>query len=252
MIEAKGLTKDYISGSGPVPALREVDLRIGPGEFVAIMEPSGSGKSTLMNLLGLLDTPSGGQLLFEGRDVSKLDADHRAEIRSKRIGFVFQSYNLLPRLTAYENVELPMIYAGIDRRAREKRVSEALSAVGLGHRMGHWPAQLSGGEQQRVAIARSMVSDPALVLADEPTGALDSVTGDAIMQLFDRLNAKGVSIVLVTHDRGIGAQAGRVLRLADGRITGDGTLPATGAEPREAPPQNAGFFKHWTWDEKKR
>lgn len=222
MIEAHALRKDYMSGSGPVPALRGVSLTIAPGEFVAIMGPSGSGKSTLMNLLGLLDTPTGGRLRFEGADVTALDPDSRAEIRSLRIGFVFQSYNLLPRLTAFENVELPMIYAGMSRRKREPRVMEAMEAVGLGHRIWHWPAQLSGGEQQRVAIARSMVTRPALVLADEPTGALDSATGETVMGLFRNLNAQGTSIVLVTHDPGIAAQAGRVLRLADGRIAGEG------------------------------
>ena len=226
MIEARGLSKDYVSGSGPVPALIGVDLSIAPGDFVAIMGPSGSGKSTLMNLLGLLDSPSAGQLVFEGQDVSRLDADQRALIRSKRIGFVFQSYNLLPRLTAFENVELPMVYAEIDRASRERRVKDAMIAVGLGHRMLHWPAQLSGGEQQRVAIARSMVVEPALVLADEPTGALDSVTGRSIMQLFRQLNSKGVSIVLVTHDDAIGAQADRLVRLADGRIVDDGCRDA--------------------------
>lgn len=218
MIEAQGLRKDYISGSGPIPALRGVSLSIQPKEFVAIMGTSGSGKSTLMNLLGLLDTPTEGRLDFEGVDVGTLDPDSRAAIRSLRIGFVFQSYNLLPRLTAFENVELPMIYAGIGRRKREQRAREALEEVGLGHRNGHWPAQLSGGEQQRVAIARSMVTRPALVLADEPTGALDTSTGDTVLALFRKLNMRGTSIVLVTHDPGVAACANRILHLADGQI----------------------------------
>jgi putative ABC transport system ATP-binding protein len=227
MIKAHGLCKDYASGSGPVPALRGVSLRIEPGEFVAIMGPSGSGKSTLMNLLGLLDTPTGGRLFFEGADVTKLDPDSRADIRNRRIGFVFQSYNLLPRLTAFENVELPMIYAGISRRERVQRVIEAMEAVALNHRVWNWPAQLSGGEQQRVAIARSMVTRPALVLADEPTGALDSTTGEMVMALFRDMNAQGTAVVLVTHDPGIARQASRVLRLADGQMAGEGLALAS-------------------------
>jgi putative ABC transport system ATP-binding protein len=217
-IDASALTRIYASDAGPVPALRGVDLTIAPGAYLAIMGPSGSGKTTLMNLLGLLDSPTGGHLSLEGRDVTHLSADARAAIRNSRIGFVFQNYSLLPRWTAIENVELPLVYAGLRPSERLGRAQEMLAAVGLGHRMEHWPTRLSGGEQQRVAIARAMVTRPALVLADEPTGALDSETGAQIMGVLRRFNEMGTTIVLVTHDPKVAAEASRTVRMRDGRF----------------------------------
>ncbi len=221
LIHAENISRSYSSDAGAIPVLRNVSVAIERGEFVAIMGPSGSGKSTLMNILGLLDSPSGGRLTFDGRDVTDLSPDQQADVRNLRIGFVFQSYNLLPRATAVENVELPLVYAGVRRRDRDARAREVLEAVGLGHRLRHWPTQLSGGEQQRVAIARSMVTRPALVLADEPTGALDSRTGEAVLKLFQTLNAAGTAVLLVTHDDAVASYAARQLRLADGQIIGD-------------------------------
>ncbi len=218
LIEADNICKDYVSGAGVVSALRGVSLAIGCGEFVAIMGPSGSGKSTLMNIFGLLDRPSKGRLIYAGRDVSDLDINARAAIRNAQIGFIFQSYNLLPRLTALENVELPLVYAGVRRPERMKRAREMLDAVGLADRQAHWPNQLSGGEQQRVSIARSMIANPALVLADEPTGALDSKTGEAVIRLLADLVASGVSVVVVTHDETVAAKADRIVRMADGAV----------------------------------
>lgn len=218
LVEAQDLCKDYLSEAGRVPALRGVSLSIEPGEFVAIMGPSGSGKTTLMNLIGLLDTPSAGTLGFEGQDVTRLLPDEQAEIRNTRIGFVFQAYNLLSRLTALENVELPLVYAGIPRRRRLKAAREMLGHVGLGHRLTHWPSQLSGGEQQRVAIARAMVLRPALVLADEPTGALDSKTGASVMALFEEMARQGAAVVIVTHDAAVAQHAHRIVRMSDGAL----------------------------------
>jgi putative ABC transport system ATP-binding protein len=215
------LEKTYRMGSAPVPALQGVTLTIGSGEFVAVMGPSGSGKTTLMNLLGLLDRPSAGCYWLEGRDVGRLDADERALVRNRRIGFVFQNFNLLPRSTALENVELPLIYSGMTKAKRWHRAVEVLAAVGLRHRQDHWPHQLSGGEQQRVAIARAIAADPLIILADEPTGTLDSRTGMDIMALFQTLNRTGRTIILVTHDASIAGHAGRVVLLRDGHIVGD-------------------------------
>jgi putative ABC transport system ATP-binding protein len=229
LIEASGLRKDYSSDAGHVPALRAVSLRVNRGEFVAIMGPSGSGKSTLMNIFGLLDTPSAGTLRFTGRDVSDLDVNARAHIRNTQIGFIFQSYNLLPRLNALENVELPLLYAGQRRNERLHRAREMLKAVGLGDRQKHWPNQLSGGEQQRVSIARAMVTRPALVLADEPTGALDSRTGAIIMQLLGDLVKRGATVVIVTHDEIVAQHAGRIVRMADGALA---KQPPLKLEPR--------------------
>jgi putative ABC transport system ATP-binding protein len=197
------------------------------------MGPSGSGKSTLMNLIGLLDSPSAGRLTLAGEETTRLSSDRLARLRNSQIGFVFQSYNLLARNTALQNVELPLIYGGVRSRDRACRAEAALAAVGLTHRLRHWPVQLSGGEQQRVAIARALVCEPAFILADEPTGALDSRTGGEILALFRRLNLQGRTIVLVTHDERIAANAGRVLRLQDGAVVGDGaarrpTMTATG------------------------
>jgi len=229
-------------GESTVAALRAVTLEIGDGEFAAIMGPSGSGKSTLMNLLGLLDRPSNGRYWFAGRDVSRLGEDARADLRNRRIGFVFQSFNLLPRNTAVENVELPLVYAGLAKAARRRRAAAALATVGLSHRQDHWPHQLSGGEQQRVAIARALVNDPSLILADEPTGALDARTGHDILTLFQQLNRDGRTVALVTHDREVGRQARRILSLRDGRMIADERLarPLNAATPMIAPPDGAG------------
>ena len=218
LIEAYELRKDYFSEAGRLPVLRGVTLKIVAGEFVAIMGPSGSGKTTLMNLLGLLDAPCGGRLCFDGRNVTQLKPDEQAAIRNTRIGFIFQSYNLLPRLTAMENVELPLVYAGVPRSERLERARGMLDAVGLADRTQHWPSQLSGGEQQRVSIARAMVSRPALVLADEPTGALDTQTGASVMALLQDMIRQGTTVVLVTHDEAVARHAERTIRLFDGKL----------------------------------
>lgn len=220
-IETEGLSRSYEVGGHTVRALDDFSVRIAPGAFVAVMGPSGSGKSTCMHLLGCLDTPSDGRYVFDGEDVSRLDTDMLAATRSAKVGFVFQAFNLLPRATALRNVELPLIYGGCPRGERRDRAAAALESVGLSHRAGHVPSQLSGGEMQRVAIARALVNDPVLLLADEPTGALDTRTGIEIMTLFQRLNAGGLTIVVVTHDPEVGRFAERILRFRDGRLTGD-------------------------------
>lgn len=225
-IEAFGLSRVYTSQADNVIALRKIDLAIEPGEYLAVMGPSGSGKTTLMNLLGLLDSPTSGQLVIEGQDVVHLSPDARATIRNRRIGFIFQTYSLLPRWTALENVELPLVYAGLRSDERIARARDMLAAVGLEHRMTHWPAQLSGGEQQRVAIARAMVSRPAIVLADEPTGALDSDTGAQVLDLLGQFNANGTTVVLVTHDPRVAMEARFVLRMRDGEFE-EHAVPST-------------------------
>ena len=230
LIETQGIVRDYRMGSHRVHALRGVSVRIHAGEFVAVMGPSGSGKSTFMNLLGCLDTPTAGRYLFEGEDISDLSGDRLARIRNKKIGFVFQTFNLLPRMSALENVELPLLYNGTAPRERRPRARARLEAVGLADRAHHLPAQLSGGQQQRVAIARALINEPALVLADEATGNLDSRTSVEIMALFQDLNRSGITIVLVTHEADIAAYAGRVLTFRDGRVIKDEPVPA----PREA------------------
>ncbi|WP_240539942.1 ABC transporter ATP-binding protein [Salinarimonas soli] len=221
LIEIRDLARAYELDSGRVVALDGVSLDIDEGDMVAVMGPSGSGKSTLMNLLGCLDRPTGGLYRLAGVPVETLDKDGLAALRNRRIGFVFQQFNLLPRTDALGNVELPMIYAGVDRRTRREKALRALARVGLSERAHHRPTQLSGGQQQRVAIARALVNDPSLLLADEPTGALDSRTALEILALFQELNREGVTLVLVTHDADVGRHARRVVRFRDGRIVED-------------------------------
>ena len=220
------VTKTYGSGDIAVQALRGIDLRVERGEFLAIMGASGSGKSTLMNLIGCLDVPTRGRYLLEGLDVSRLDEIELAFVRNRKIGFVFQSFNLIPRTTALRNVELPLIYARLSKAERKRRAEEALAAVGVGDRMHHVPSQLSGGQQQRVAIARAIVTEPAIVLADEPTGNLDSAASSEVMQIFKRLNQAGRTIVMITHEPDIAAYAKRVVHIADGAIQRDETRAA--------------------------
>lgn len=221
VIDIENITKHYVMGDETVHALRGVTLRIHRNEYLAIMGPSGSGKSTLMNMLGCLDTPSSGHYEFNGKDVSSMDGDELAEIRNKEIGFVFQTFNLLPRSTSLRNVELPLIYAGIDPETREERAAQALRDVGLGDRMQHKPNELSGGQRQRVAIARALVNNPSIILADEPTGNLDSKTGEEIMGLLENLYDRGNTVILVTHEADIAAHARRSVHLRDGVVEKD-------------------------------
>ena len=221
IIRTEGLVKDYVLGAETVHAVRNVDLEIAKGEFVAVMGPSGSGKATLMNMIGCLDTPTAGEYWLNGQRVSELSDDQLARVRNQEIGFVFQTFNLLPRATALHNVELPLIYAGINGKERRRRAAEKLELVGLGDRMGHRPPELSGGQRQRVAVARALVNDPALLLADEPTGNLDSVTSSAMMSQLAELNAAGQTIVLVTHEHDIAEYARRQVHLMDGEIERD-------------------------------
>ena len=221
-IEIRGITKAYRLGDVTVEALKGVDLSIAAGEFVAVMGPSGSGKSTLMNILGCLDRPTSGSYRLDGREVGDLSRDGRAEIRRDRLGFVFQGFNLLPRLSALENVELPLIYNNTPGPVRGEKARAALASVGLSEREHHLPSQLSGGQQQRVAIARAIVNTPSLLLADEPTGNLDTATSDEIMGVFQRLNdARGITLVLVTHETDIAQFARRIIRFRDGRLVMD-------------------------------
>jgi len=221
MIRITDMCKEYIMGNTVVKALDNVSLHIKQHEFVAIVGPSGSGKSTLMNMIGCLDTPTSGTYFLDGREVSKLNDNQLAEIRSRKIGFIFQSFNLLQKLTALENVELPLIYQGVRARERHRRAKEALESVGLGERMHHKPTELSGGQQQRVAIARALVSNPPIILADEPTGNLDSKSGEDIMKALNELHSKGNTIVLITHDNNIALQAKRIVKIEDGKILQD-------------------------------
>jgi len=228
VIDIENITKDYIMGEEVVHALSGVSLQIHSNEYVAIMGPSGSGKSTLMNMFGCLDTPTSGRYEFNGKNVAAMDDDELAAIRNREIGFVFQTFNLLPRSTSLRNVELPLIYAGMDPETREERATQALVDVGLGDRIHHKPNELSGGQRQRVAIARALVNDPSIILADEPTGNLDSKTGEEIMALFEDLYQRGHTIILVTHEADIARHARRTVHLRDGLIESDevGVMPA--------------------------
>ncbi len=221
ILKLRGITRDFKLGSQTVHVLKGIDLDIFKNSYVALMGPSGSGKSTLMNLLGCLDTPTAGSYELNGNDVSVMGDNELAEIRNHEIGFVFQTFNLLPRSTALENVALPLVYAGLGKEEREARAAEVLSQVGLADRMDHRPNQLSGGQRQRVAVARALVNNPALILADEPTGNLDSKTSIEIMKLFDDIQAAGNTVVLVTHEEDIAQHAKRVIRLVDGQIDSD-------------------------------
>ncbi|MBC8205228.1 ABC transporter ATP-binding protein [bacterium] len=218
MIEVKDLTKTYQVGQVEVKALRGIDMTVMPNEYTAIMGPSGSGKSTLMNIIGCLDTPSGGIYRLHGVNVEDMNDNQLAETRNREIGFVFQTFNLLPRSTALQNVELPLIYNGTPARQRKERSKYTLEIVGLADRMHHKPNELSGGQRQRVAIARALVNNPAIILADEPTGNLDSATGEEIMQIFDKLHQEGNTIILITHEEYIADRAKRIIRLLDGKI----------------------------------
>lgn len=234
LISVENLSRRYQMGSETIHALRDVSLSIESGEYLAIMGPSGSGKSTLMNLLGCLDSPSGGHYVLNGSRVSEMNDDQLAEIRNQEIGFVFQTFNLLPRSSALQNVELPLVYAGLSLSERRERAIEVLTQVGLAERMQHKPNELSGGQRQRVAIARALVTRPSIILADEPTGNLDSRTGDEIMALFAELSLKGNTVIVVTHEEDIARHARRIVRIRDGLIASDtpNLSPITSIGPR--------------------
>lgn len=221
LIDIKQIKRDFVLGSEIINVLKGIDLQINKGEYVALMGPSGSGKSTLMNILGCLDTPTSGSYVLNGKDVSQMHDDDLAEIRNKEIGFVFQTFNLLPRTTALDNVALPMIYAGYSKTDRSARATTVLKQVGLGDRMDHQPNQLSGGQRQRVAVARALVNNPSIILADEPTGNLDSKTSVEIMNLFNEIHKNGNTVILVTHEEDIAKYAHRIIRLKDGMIEND-------------------------------
>jgi putative ABC transport system ATP-binding protein len=226
IILMSGIRKVYDTGKVKVEALKGIDLRVAPGEFVAIVGPSGSGKSTLMNLVGCLDTPSDGRYSLAGEDVSKLGRDELADVRNRRVGFVFQGFNLLPQISAFENVEMPLLFGGVPVRERRERVTEVLGRVGLSDRMEHKPTELSGGQMQRVAIARALAMRPDVLLADEPTGNLDSTSGGDIMQLFTQLWEQGRTVVVITHDMTLARRASRIVEIHDGRIVSDSAVAA--------------------------
>ncbi|HET8697739.1 MAG TPA: ABC transporter ATP-binding protein [Gammaproteobacteria bacterium] len=234
MMELRGISREYEVGGETVHALDHVDLTVHPGEYISIMGPSGSGKSTLLNVLGLLDRPNSGTYLLEGEDVSKLDDDALAQHRQQHIGFIFQFFHLIPRLSALENVELPLVLLGTSPRERRERATKVLESVGLKPRLNHRPDQLSGGERQRVAIARAIIMQPAYLLADEPTGNLDSKSGGEIMQIIEQLNRDGIALLIVTHDPAIGNRAQRHLTLRDGKIVSDDRRGGTEAPSAEA------------------
>ena len=236
LIQAEHLVKTFHAGGRRLDVLAGVTIGVEQGEMVAIMGPSGSGKSTLLNILGCIERPSSGRYLFAGRDVGQLDADGVARLRNRQIGFVFQSFNLLPNLTALQNVELPLAYAGAKAGRRRERAAAALDQMGLSDRANHLPRALSGGQQQRVAIARALVNQPAVLLADEPTGSLESRGGQAILELFGELNRGGVTVVMVTHDPSVAGHAARVVRLHDGRIVSDQRATASGSSALAADP----------------
>src|SRR6184192_2496875 len=225
VIDIENITKDYVMGEEVVRALRGVNLKIHRNEYIAIMGPSGSGKSTLMNMLGCLDTPTSGRYEFNGKNVAEMNDDELAAIRNREIGFVFQTFNLLPRSTSLRNVELPLIYAGIDPDTREEIAAHVLHEVGLGDRANHKPNELSGGQRQRVAVARALVTRPSIILADEPTGNLDSKTGEEIMRLFGELHDQGNTIIVVTHEEDIARHAERIVRIKDGLVERDELVP---------------------------
>jgi len=225
VIQVHELTKVFALGQVRVRALHKLSLRIERGEFVAIMGSSGSGKSTLMNILGCLDAPTQGRYLLDGRDVRDLDDDDLAELRNRKIGFVFQSFNLVPRTSAAANVELPLAYAGLARAQRRERAEAALAAMGMSDRLAHLPSELSGGQQQRVAVARAIVTNPSLILADEPTGNLDSHSTEDVLEIFEELNDQGRTVVVITHEPDVAARAGRTIRLSDGEIVKDTAYP---------------------------
>ena len=230
MIELSGISRDFEVGSRPVHALRGITLSVADGEYLSIMGPSGSGKSTLLNIIGCLDRPSSGSYRLDGREVASLDEHDLTLVRRHKIGFIFQAFHLVPRLTAAENVELPMVFAGVERAERARRVKQALSGVGLSERAEHRPEQLSGGERQRVAIARAVVLGPSVLLADEPTGNLDRQSGREVLAVLEGMNANGLTLVIVTHDPDIGGRARRLVRLADGEIVEErSSLGAAGA-----------------------
>ena len=226
IIEMQAIRKVYATGKVKVEALKGIDLAVAPGEFVAIVGPSGSGKSTLMNLIGCLDTPTDGRYRLGGEDVSKLDRDQLADVRNRRVGFVFQGFNLLPQITAFENVEMPLVFGCVTVRERRERVTELMERVGLGDRMDHKPTELSGGQMQRVAIARALAMRPDVVLADEPTGNLDTSAGGDIMQLFSDLWKQGRTMVVITHDMTLARRAGRIVEVRDGKIISDTSAAA--------------------------
>jgi putative ABC transport system ATP-binding protein len=221
IIDIRGLRKDYVMDKVEVKALRGIDLQIPENEFVAIMGPSGSGKSTLMNIMGCLDTPTEGKYFFNSVDVTLLDDNELSAIRNKNIGFIFQSFNLLPRMSALHNIELPLMYAGVEKNKRHRLALQSLQKVGLSDRIHHKPAELSGGQRQRVSIARALVNNPGIILADEPTGALDSKSGEEIMEIFSKLHTEGNTIIIITHEKDIAAHCKRIIYLKDGIINSD-------------------------------